>query len=316
MRSPTPPDIQRVSRLDATTAGEVLALATAAADTDGSYPLAEHVVLHLRHGGDPPAVHVLAREATGQLVGYAHVDTTDQVEGAAAELVVHPQARRAGLGRALVTASAEVASQADPSGRLRLWAHGDHPGATALARALGFTRTRVLYQLRRSLLTPIPAPVLPDGVALRSFRPGADDQAWLAVNARAFAGHPEQGRWSARDLRLRLAEPWFDPDGFLLAVRGSELLGFHWTKVHGDGGGHQHEPIGEVYVVGVDPAAHGLGLGTALTMAGLRYLRRRGLGQAMLYVDESNAAAVALYTKLGFTRWSVDVTFTRLVAAS
>jgi mycothiol synthase len=190
---------------------------------------------------------------------------------------------------------------------LRLWAHGDHPAATALAGTLGFARGRVLFQLRRSLLTPIPAPALPDGVALRAFRPGADDAAWLAVNARAFADHPEQGRWTEPDLRVRMAEPWFDPAGFLLAVRerDRELVGFHWTKVH-------HDPeIGEVYVLGVDPSAHGLGLGTALTLAGLHHLRGRGLDRAMLYVDESNRAAVALYTKLGFERWSVDVMFTR-----
>jgi mycothiol synthase len=169
----------------------------------------------------------------------------------------------------------------------------------------------VLHQLRRSLFAPIPAPVLPPGVSLRAFRPGLDDEAWLALNARAFAGHPEQGRWTARDLRIRLAEPWFDPEGFLLAERGGQLLGFHWTKIHGNGSGHQHEPIGEVYVLGVDPAAQGTGLGSALTLAGLRYLRRRGLDQAMLYVDGSNPAAMALYTGLGFARWSVDVTFVR-----
>lgn len=301
--------VERADRLGPDQVGEVLELAEAAADADGAYPFAEQVVLRLRYGGGPPAAHLLTR-TDDRLAGYAQVDLADEVAGATAELAVHPAARRRGLGRALAAAAIEVARERDPGGRLRLWAHGDHPGAAALAHALGFTRSRVLYQLRRSLSAPIRAPELPAGVTLRAFRPGEDDDAWLALNARAFAGHPEQGRWTREDLRVRLAEPWFDPEGFLLAERDGELVGFHWTKIH-NRSPHEHRPVGEVYVLGVDPAAHGLGLGTTLTLAGLRYLRQRGLEAAMLYVDESNQAGVALYTKLGFARWSVDVMFAR-----
>jgi mycothiol synthase len=332
------PVAARTEQLTEREVREVLALAQAAGDTDGAYPLSEHVVLHLRHGGDAPAVHLLARDHDGALAGYAHLDTTDEVEGAAAELAVHPLRRRHGLGRALVRAAMEVTDQTDPRGRLRLWAHGDHPSAGALALSLGFVRARVLLQMRRSLFAPLlestpknrsaslhvspgaPRPRLPEGVALRPFRPGEDDEAWVALNARAFADHPDQGRWTLRDLRLRMAEPWFDPEGFLLAVAGDgRLLGFHWTKVHGARGHqheHQHEPIGEVYVLGVDPDAHGTGLGSALTVAGLRYLRGRGLDQAMLYVDESNVRAVSLYTRLGFARWATDVSYRRVFTRS
>jgi mycothiol synthase len=312
----------RVARKDHLEAGEVadvLALTQAAGDADGAYPLSEHVVLHLRHGGDKRAVHLLARHEK-ELVGYAHVDTTDPVEGAAAELVVHPLHRRRGLGRALVTEAMAVADEATdrPPGRLRLWAHGDHPSATALAMRLGFDRWRVLFQLRRSLFAPVPEPVLPDGVSIRPFVPGADDEAWVALNAAAFADHPDQGRWTIEDLRIRIKEPWFDPAGFLLAQKnGGELVGFHWTKIHGavrrESDTHAHDPLGEVYVLGVSPAAAGTGLGTALTLAGLRHLRGRGLDQAMLYVDETNTRAVALYSRLGFARWSTDVCFRRQV---
>jgi mycothiol synthase len=318
-------EVRRSDRLEPREITEVLALTHAAGDADGAYPLSEHVVLHVRHGGDLRAVHLMIREG-GTLVGYAHVDTTDPVEGASAELCVHPLYRRRGLGRALVTEAMAVADERAAAGSgssgLRLWAHGDHPSATALALSLGFERWRVLFQMRRSLYAPVPVPELPPGVRLRAFRPGGDDAAWVDLNARAFADHPDQGRWALDDLRIREQEPWFDPAGFLLAERESdgELLGFHWTKVHGElhtyplpegVAPHAHEPIGEVYVLGVAPAAAGMGLGKALTLAGLRHLRSRGLDQAMLYVDEANPRAIGLYQQLGFARWSTDVCFRR-----
>ncbi|MEV0152750.1 mycothiol synthase [Micromonospora sp. NPDC050686] len=295
-------EVTRAERLSPDETAEILALARVAGDADGADPLDEHVLLRLR---DPEAaaVHLTARATDGTLTGYAHLDTSDP-EGIGVELVVHPAYRRRGAGRALARGVLAVAA-----GSLRAWAHGDHPSAAALAVDLGFTRARVLWQLRRPLTAPLAEPRLPAGVTLRAFRPGADDEAWLALNARAFAEHPEQGRWTADDLRLRLAEPWFDPAGFLLAAEEStgRLLGFHWTKVHERPGSAR---IGEVYVLGVDPAAHGGGLGRALTTAGLAYLRdRRSLGRVMLYVDESNSAAVALYERLGFARWSAHVNY-------
>ncbi len=150
--------------------------------------------------------------------------------------------------------------------------------------------------------------------------PGQDDLTWLAVNARAFADHPEQGRWTIEDLRLREAKPWFDPAGFLLAVRdtGGELIGFDWTKIHplapeATGSNHPVQSgdhrIGEIYVLGVDPAAQGFHLGRTLAVAGLRYLRSRGLPAAMLYVEGSNPRAMRLYERLQFTRWQADAQY-------
>lgn len=300
---PTTDRVTRADRLAPAEVAEALALARLAGDADGADPFDEHTLLRLR---DPEAaaVHLTARAADGTLTGYAHLDTSDPAAGVGTELAVHPAYRRRGTGRALARGVLAASS-----GPLRAWAHGDHPSAAALAVDLGFTRARVLWQLRRPLAAALPAPRLPDGVALRAFRPGSDDEAWLALNARAFAAHPEQGRWTAADLRTRLAEPWFDPAGFLLAVDESSgrLLGFHWTKVHERPGSAR---TGEVYVLGVDPDAHGGGLGKALTIAGLAHLRdARGLDRVMLYVDESNTGAVALYERLGFARWCGHVNY-------
>jgi mycothiol synthase len=244
-------------------------------------------------------------------VGYARLELPAGEPEAEAELVVAPAARRRGVGSALLTRLEELAG-ARP---LRFWAHGQLPGAAELARARGYEQARVLLQMRRPLdgVDPDPHPELPAGVTVATFRPGTDEDAWLRVNARAFAHHPEQGRWTSEDLALREAEAWFDPAGFFLAWRDDQLLGSHWTKVHpaGEAG---DEPIGEVYVLGIDPDAQGMRLGRALTDLGLAYLRARGLTHVLLYVDEDNTAAVSLYERSGFTRHTVDVSWRRTPA--
>jgi mycothiol synthase len=290
--------------LDQPTIDEVTALAAAATAADGTAPLGEHVLLHL---SDDTAVHLLARDPDGVLVGFAQLDQTDPQDGGVAELTVDPGHRRGGLGTRIV----EELLERTEDGHLRVWAHGQHPGAVALAARLGFTPARVLWQMQRSLLTPVAEPDLPAGVRLRSFVVGADEAEFLRVNNAAFDWHPEQGGWGLEQIRTREAEPWFDPAGFLLAVDESDrLLGYHWTKVHGPGE-HGPEPIGEVYVLGVDPAAWGKRLGAALTLAGLQHLRDRGLGAVMLYVEADNTAAVRVYERLGFTLSGTDVSYAR-----
>ena len=294
----TGPRITRAD-LDAAQVSEVLALVGAARLADGVAPLSEHGLLHLRYDGTGDFIAAV----DGEIAGYAYLDPPSargeegEITG---ELVVRPDRRRRGLGRALagqltVTAGGHV---------LRLWAHGDLAAAAALARAAGFERFRALWQMRRPLREPLDQPVLPAGRTLRTFVPGQDEDDWLSLNGRAFAKHPEQGGWTRHDLELREREPWFDPAGFFIAERDGRMAGFHWTKVH-------DPTLGEVYVVGVDPAEQGSGLGRALTLAGLRHLRDRGVAEAMLYVDEDNVPAIRMYEALGFTRATVDAMYRR-----
>jgi mycothiol synthase len=284
----------------------VLGLLADASAADGLRPLSEESELRMRHGG-PAGHNLLLRGPGGALVGYGRLDDGQ------GEFVVAPAARRKGFGTALLTALEELTGQ----GPLSVWAHGDLPGARALAASRGYSRERVLLQMRRDLagVDPDPRPALPDGVQVRPFVVGRDEAAWLRVNAAAFATHPEQGSWTADDVALREAEPWFDPAGFLLAWRGDpdaggELVGSHWTKVH-PAGDVDAVPVGEIYVLGVHPAAQGLRLGRALTDLGLAYLRARGLADVLLYVEEDNTAAVRLYESRGFRRHSVDVAWQR-----
>jgi mycothiol synthase len=305
--------VPRSAPLTSGQAGEVLALAAAAHSADGVAPLSEHVLLHVRHGGDNadgPSRDILVTAADGSIAGYAYLGPPDEAADGdmSGELVVHPAHRRQGHGRALLT---ELVSGYGEGAGIRIWAHGDRPEAAAFASAAGFTRFRELLQLLLPVSgTTLPEPALPEGVTLRTFVPGRDEEAWLAVNRRAFAHHPEQGSWTRSDLELREAESWFDPAGFFLAERDGELIGFHWTKVH-PAGGSAGGPVGEVYVVGVDPGRQGGGLGKALTIAGLNHLKASGLDEVMLYVDGDNAPAVRLYEGLGFGRWHTDVMYRR-----
>ena len=307
----------RISRTELTAAqiSEVLALVEAARLADGVAPLSEHGMLHLRY--DSTGDFIVAVD--GEIAGYGYLDPPSDDGEVTGELVVHPDRRRRGLGRAL---TGELAAAAD--GRvLRLWAHGDLPAAAALARAAGFDRFRALWQMRRSLAEPLDQPVLPAGLTLRTFVPGQDEDGWLSLNGRAFAKHPEQGGWTRHDLELREREPWFDPAGFFIAERDGQMAGFHWTKVHdSDTGGvrggrppRNQQGLGEVYVVGVDPGEQGSGLGRALTLAGLQHLRDLGVAQAMLYVDEDNVPAIRMYEALGFTRATVDAMYRRMTSA-
>ncbi|MFI6447855.1 mycothiol synthase [Kitasatospora sp. NPDC050543] len=242
--------------------------------------------------------------------GYAQLDESAPGAVPSAELAVAPAFRGRGFGRHLIDT---VLDEAEGE-YVDFWAHGGHPAARHLAEHYGAELVRELRQMRRGLsrageAEAGPAGVaLPEGITLRTFRPGADDAQWLRLNALAFAHHPEQGAWTERDLADRVAEPWFDPAGFFLATRGERVVGFHWTKVHP---ATDTEPaLGEVYVVGVDPAEQGSGLGRALTAAGLRHLAvDRGLETVLLYVDADNPAAVRVYERLGFTIHEVDLMY-------
>lgn len=255
------------------------------------------------------------------MVGYAHLDPMktplDSSAGAAAyrvgEVYVRPDMRRRGVGGALVAGLLDRIDTGHGPRDVRLWAFGEHPAAAALARSCGFHRVREVLRMRLPLSAALAHPALPDELRLRTFRPDHDEAAVVEVNRRAFSWHPEQGDMTVDDLRAARSEPWFDPAGFFLVVDASDtVLGFHWTKVHPDVDGG---PVGEVYVLGVDPQAQRRGVGRALTLAGLRYFVEAGLDTAMLYVEADNEEALATYRKLGFAVWDRDVQYARFVDA-
>jgi mycothiol synthase len=286
-----------VSRLSPADIAAIDALLNRVSETDAVSALSEHTYLHVLAGGGDGGRHALVHDG-GDLVGYGFLAGGDEPLG---ELLVDPAARGRGVGGALLESMLEQAGSG-----LRIWAHGRLPAAAALADRRGLRPVRLLCRYTRTL-AGLPDLALPPGITVRTFSRD-DAQAWLELNRVAFEDLPDQGSWTAADLEERLRQPWFDPAGFLLAFDDRGLAGFHWTKVHG-GSGHAHERTGEVYVLAVAPRARGTGLGSALTVVGLKYLQNLGLTRVMLYVDEDNKGAVAMYTRLGFTRADCDVQF-------
>ena len=301
------------SALTAADQRQVRELVAEATEFDGIAPVGEQV---LRELGHERTEHLLVTGSGPDdgIVGYLNLNAPPDAGAAMAELVVHPRARRGGIGVAMGRAAL-----AKTAGQNRFWAHGTLEPARATASALGLVPVRELVQMRRSL-RDIPEPRIPARVRIRTYAGTADDAELLRVNNAAFADHPEQGGWTAVQLAERRSEPWFEPDGLFLAFgtfdaassdQEGPLLGFHWTKVHPDQPG-----LGEVYVVGVDPSAQGRGLGQALTSIGVASLAERLAGPksageptVMLYVESDNVAAVGTYERLGFATYSVDTAY-------
>ena len=284
---------------------QVRELVSVATEFDKVAPVGEQV---LRELAQQRTEHLLAtdRDPRGgdRVVGYLNLAAGQPDSSAMAELVVHPQARRHGIGAAMIRAAL-----LKTDGKNRFWAHGTLESARATASASGLVAVRELIQMRRSL-HDVAEPAVLDGVRIRTYAGAADDAELLRVNNAAFAAHPEQGGWTPSDLAERRAEQWFDPEGLFLAfdAQTERLLGFHWTKVHPEQPG-----LGEVYVVGVDPSAQGSGVGGLLTSVGVAFLARR-LAQAdqptvLLYVESDNTAALRTYRRLGFSEYSVDTAY-------
>lgn len=286
-------------------------LARAAQEVDGVAPLSEQALLAAqrstttgsttRSGGMEQMVW---HDVDGQLVVAAVPDET----GATYELVVHPDHRRHGYGASVLDL---IVNQRNPDARF--WAHGDLDAARALSTSHGLHVVREMWKMARSVSgdPKIEKPTMPTGFASRSLVPGQDEAAWLQVNSRAFVHHPEQGRMTIDDLHERMSQDWFDPEGLLLIedVSGTEpvLAASHWTKI--EVGEQETATEGEVYVVAVDPAYQGRGLGRAATALGLDHLASAGVETIDLYVEGDNEAAIATYRGWGFTKVSADVMY-------
>jgi len=300
--------LQHLNHLSQTQQSSVLDLIKAATDLDSVPPIAEHVLLHLRHGGDKSDSHLVI-EKDDQVIAYAHLDKTDLVAGPSVEAVVHPKYRGQGFGTQLLKEAITICGE-----KTRIWSHGDLSQAQSIATTLKLERLWANLQMSKKLLA---IEEITPKYLVRCFLPGIDDEAFLELNNTVFVDHPDQGGWSKSDLEVRVNEEWFDEKGFFVCEDKGKLIGFCWTKIHGahrhshegNEADHGHEAIGEIYVLAVDPAYKGKGIGKDLTTTGLNYLKYQGLSSAMLYVGVENKPAFNLYKSLGFNEFGSDVMY-------
>ena len=300
--------MQHLNHLSTSQQESVLALIKAAYDFDGTPPIAEHVLLHLRHGGDKSDSHIVSEEGN-KVIAYAHLDTTDLVAGPSVEAVVHPDHRGKGLGSLILKEAIKVCGD-----KTRIWSHGDLPAAKAIAASLKLERLWSNLLMGKSLGE---IQSVTSKYSIRTFIPDFDNQAFLSLNNKVFANYPDQGGWSEEDLRVRLNEAWFQKEGFFVAEDQGKLIGFCWTKIHGahthsrngEDDDHGHDAIGEIYVLAVNPDYKEQGVGRDLTITGLNYLKYQRLNNVMLYVGVENNPAFNLYKSLGFNEFGSDVMY-------
>ena len=296
-------------RLDQPTLDHILALVGESERIEGHPPVGEHKASHLAVGARN-WVGILAFD-DDRLVGYAHTrwNAPQAHPRLAVEIVVHPDWYDSHVARHLLDETRAVLGRAG-GGLLYLWVHRVQDPDQTLARQMGFEVQRELLYMTRPLQA-VPPAHLPAGVEVRPYSGDVDDAEFLRVNNAAFKGHPENGGWSSEDFTERRSLHWFDPEGLLMAWRGDRLAGFHWTKWHSHESDQDpaHAPEGEVYVLAVDPDAHGGGLGRALLRAGLAHLHTKGCRRAVLYVDAASESAVALYESEEFTARYRDVCY-------
>ena len=291
------------STLSSDDAAAVRSLAARTAERDGAPPLSDDALLRL---GEPTREHLLLRRRgePSAIEGYAQL--AREPSGNVAEVL--------GDAQAVEQLLAEVERHGLP---VTVWSHGQASPVASVATARGYRSVRTLWQLRRALSpgefrdsVASSAPSTLEGITIRPLSDDVEEQQrMLAVNAAAFATHPEQGSWTMHDVHARMQQPWFDPNGLLVAVNdANDVLGFHWTKVHPD-------RIGEVYVLAVSPDAQGRKLGSALLLAGLRHLALQNTSSVSLYVDDDNTAAMELYERYGFTRFERDTQLRKVATA-
>lgn len=292
-----------LQKLSETQKASVLKLIDETTAIDNTPPIAEHILLYLRHGGNKADSHLIV-EKNSQIIGYAYLDKSDLISGPSVQLVVDPRYRDNSVDKQLLSKAVEICGT-----NLALWVRGNLPLSNSLLESFAFKKIRSVHQMSKSLNNFQLINKMELQIVFKNFSPEQDSKAWLSLNNRVFKNHPEQGNWELSDLNIRLKEEWFDNKSFFIAEYRNLMIGSIWIKTHSSNKlslTKNSRQIGEIYQVAVDPDFQGRGLGKRLIIIANNYLISKGFKNSILYVDESNSSALKLYSSIGFKTSNKD----------
>jgi mycothiol synthase len=222
--------------------------------------------------------------------------------------IVHPRWRRQGLGRTLLEALYQRATE-----RLAEVKHGpvyfqgsgreSERDRKALFEGFGMQRVRYFVNMARPINNGLPPVEMPPGFRLRRFDPARDVESVWQVDVQAFQDHWGFSGFPLEEFQHWLEQPHFQPELWLLAEEEAtgQLAGIALNKVDPDWIAQTGRQEGYVNTLAVLRAYRRRGLGTALLAQSLHSLRQAGMDSVHLGADAENlTGAVRIYERLGF----------------
>jgi mycothiol synthase len=169
--------------------------------------------------------------------------------------------------------------------------------------AHGYTPTRYFFDMIRPLTDPIPEPQFPAGYTLTHL-PGDDDiPRWVDAFNQSFIDHWDFHPLTEEQARHWLSSTKYIPEGNLIAeAADGTLAAFCLCWIDPDDNARNARSEGWISDLGTRRGHRKIGLGRAMLLAGMHWLKAQGLDTARLGVDAENpSGALRLYESVGFT---------------
>jgi len=253
-----------------------------------------------------PAQNIFVAEQAGRLVGYAIVNERREevLDRIGVVGIVHPEQRLQGIGTGLMERAESRARELrrDKPLFLEMVARQPVAGAAELALSLGMQPVRHFFYMECRDLAGLQEPVFPEGIRVRRYVVGSDQDAFVAAYNDAFSDHWGHVPHTRDKEEHRVGNPAFVCDDTLLAVDcGGRIAGLCLVLVPQVDPDMRKANPPMIDDLAVTHAYRRCGLGRGLLLAGMRHIRERGFSAAALAVDVDNPnQALRLYESAGF----------------